>query len=149
MTVEFKTMSNFFSQTPEPPSFEEFIKHKQSMKQTDELGFFISYYTTSTKKPYVWTKLDYGGFTSPEFFGSTFEMVKKGSLDYKQKQDTWTGLKIVGFTVDPLNPTKVQVLSHYCYEEFSPKKKTYINGPKAEKTFLAQKGKHFTTKASV
>jgi hypothetical protein len=43
----------------------------------------------------------------------------------------------------------MNLLKEYCYEEFKPKQKTYINGAKANQEFLAKKGKMFTTKASV
>ena len=120
-------------------------------KQQDPQGFFIAYLTTSTKKPYVWEKLDFFGSISPEQWESSFSAIKKSmQAYYKESDKNYQGMRIVSFSVDPLNVNLgMTILKTYCYEEYTPKKKVYINGPKAEKNFLATKGKHFVTKASV
>ena len=116
---------------------------KKTPAQQDCLGFFHSYYTTSTKKPYVWHKFDMYYGISPENFEEYFNFCLKNAYNAKEGHD-WTGYKIVGVTMDLLNPhLGMTVMQQYCTEVFAPKKKTYINGAKANKEFLAKKGKHF------
>ena len=116
---------------------------KLTPAQQDGLGFFHSYYTTSTKKPYVWHKFDMYYGISPENFEEYFNLCLKNAHNAKEGYD-WTGYKIVGVTMDLLNPhLGMTVMQQYCTEVFAPKKKTYINGAKANKEFLAKKGKHF------
>ncbi len=122
---------------------------KLSNKQSDERGYFVQYFTTSTKKPYVWERYD--AFTSvkpneyPEYFKHAQQELEKQKNTYE-----WQGIKLVAFAFDSLQPLNgVKILKEYCFETITPKVKTYINGTKANQEFLAKKGKMFTTKASV
>lgn len=114
---------------------------KQAPAQQDSQGFFHSYYTTSTKKPYVWNKFDVYYGVSPANYEEYFLLCLENAQKAKEGHD-WTGYKIVGVTMDLLNPHfGMSPLVKYCTEVFSPKKKTYINGVKANQEFIAKKGK--------
>lgn len=118
-------------------------------EQSDERGYFIQYYTTSTKKPYVWERYDaFHGVKSHEY--PTYFQHAKDDLEKQKSTYDWQGIKLVVFAFDSLQPLNgVKVLKEYCFEVVAPKVKTYINGKKANQEFLAKKGKMFTTKASV
>ncbi len=129
--------------------FTEAFKKVYTEKQSDERGYFIQYYTTSTKKPYVWERYDaFHGVKPPEY--PNYFQHAKDDLEKQKSTYDWQGIKLVAFAFDSLQPLiGVKVLKEYCFEIVTPKVKTYINGKKANQEFLAKKGKMFTTKASV
>lgn len=162
MTVQFKAQVIVAAETPPAPeSFTSFFVEedlhlksllkeiKTSPKQSDERGYFIQYFTTSTKKPYVWER--YGAFNSvkPSEYQGYHEHAKK-ELEKVKEAHGWVGIKLVAFSFDTLNPMYGDnYMKEYCFEFVNPKKKTYINGANANQEFLAKKGKMFTTKAGV
>jgi hypothetical protein len=114
---------------------------KLTPAQQDTQGFFHSYFTESTKKPYVWHRFDMYYGVAPNNFGEYFNLCLKNAHEAKEGHD-WTGYKVVAVSMDLLNPhLGMTVMQQYCKEVFSPKQKTYINGVKANKEFLAKKGK--------
>ncbi len=120
-----------------------------SQKQTDERGYFVQYFTKSTKKPYVWEKFDSFNSIRPDEYGDYFKHCKI-NLEHAKAANDYSGIRIVAFSFDCLNPlSSFTLLKQFCYEEHEPKVKTYINGQKANSEFLAKKGKMFTTKAGV
>jgi hypothetical protein len=167
MTVQFKSqtivdienapMAPPNWQPPPNPSFSSEEEHLSQLlkeivktpKQTDERGYFIQYYTTSTKKPYVWERYDAFNSVKPDEYGDHYTHAKS-ELEKTRVTYGWTGIKVVAFSFDSLNPMYgAKYLKEYCFEIVAVKKKTYINGANASQEFLAKKGKMFTTKAGV
>jgi hypothetical protein len=113
-------------------------------KQQDERGYFIMYFTKSTKKPYEWERLDAYSAVNPTEYQKYFEHAHNEMLKQKEVYE-YTGVKLVTFSIDPLNMlTGIVYLKQYCFEIFSPKKKNYINGANASKDFLLKKGKMYS-----
>lgn len=122
---------------------------KQQKQNSDERGYFVQYYTTSTKKPYQWQRYDAFNSVTPNEFDAYFKHAKQ-ELEKQKLVHDWIGIKLVAFSFDTLNPMYgVNYLKEYSFELVNPKKKTYINGVNANQEFLAKKGKMFTTKAGV
>jgi len=160
--VQFKTPINLHEPVTSAPSYPPtyFISDEDHLskvlnelskqpKQTDERGYFVQYYTTSTKKPYHWQRFDAFNSVKPEAYKDHFQHALNELQKQKNAYD-WYGIKIVAFSFDSLNPMQgVEILKQYCFEQLTQKKKTYINGKNASQEFLAKKGKMFTTKAGV
>jgi hypothetical protein len=155
MTVIFKSPLN----TPEPPIPTFFNKEEHlsmllkeletSPKQTDGRGYFVQYYTTSTKKPYVWERYDAFSAVKSDEYANYFNHAKS-ELQQRKDQHDWQGIKLVAFSFDSLNPMYgVNILKEYCFEIVNPKKKNYINGKNASQEFLAKKGKIYTNEKTV
>jgi hypothetical protein len=166
MTVTFKpqTTVDIVNKPMAPPNWQDnnpsFFNEEEHLskllneiiktpKQKDERGYFVQYYTTSTKKPYHWERYDAFNSVKPDEYGAYFKHAKS-ELEKTQVTYGWTGIKVVAFSFDTLNPGYGgDYLKEYCFEIMEVKKKTYINGAKASQEFLAKKGKMFTTKAGV
>jgi hypothetical protein len=155
--IESEPMAPPNWQPPPGPSFYSEEEHLSKLlneivktpKQTDERGYFIQYYTTSTKKPYVWERYDAFVNVKPDEYGAYYTHAKS-ELEKTQVTYEWTGIKVVAFSFDSLNPMYgAKYLKEFCFEIVAVKKKTYINGANASQEFLAKKGKMFTTKAGV
>jgi len=129
------------------PDFEFFLTQKDESQKCVK-GYFHLFYTTSVKKPYKWEHWDYYNNVAPVEYDATYEEAKNKILNTKKDMD-WAGVKLVAFEVDCLNPTtSYKYLSNYSFNYIEPKKKTYINGVKANNEFIAKKGKMFYTKAT-
>lgn len=161
MTVQFKPQTTIVLEVgpppPAPPNYctdDVSLKGilsdlKASVKQTDERGYFVQYYTASTNKPYQWCRYNTFYGVKPGEYGDYFNHAKQDLEKQKDKFD-WHGIKLVAFSFDALNPMYgVNYMKEYCFELINPKKKTYINGVNANQEFLAKKGKMYTTKGSV
>jgi len=125
------------------------IEFKNLYKESDIRGFFTLYATRQQKKPYKWEQITHYGNASPDFYQEVFTQFKDHCPSLL-KQDAYFGVKIVALEMDMFNPIEgVSTMIKYTYEHHQEKNKTYINGPKANKSFLAAKGKQFVTKKSV
>jgi hypothetical protein len=146
-TIDANPVQQFFTEEGHLNSLLNELK--KSPKQTDERGYFVQYYTTSTKKPYQWERYDAFNSVKPVDYGAYFNHAKSDLEKCKENQG-WVGIKLVAFSFDTLNPMYgVNYMKEYCFELVNPKKKTYINGVNANQEFLAKKGKMFTTKAGL
>jgi hypothetical protein len=113
MTVQFNPTLNILEEVP-PESFSTFFGNDEKLskmldglatspKQTDMRGYFVQYYTTSTKKPYHWERYDAFNSVKSEEFPNYYAHAKSELEKAKVKYD-WSGVKLVSFTFDTLNP---------------------------------------------
>jgi hypothetical protein len=160
MTVQFNPTLNI-PELPDPPeSFGTFYGNEAKLskmldglvvspKQTDMRGYFVQYYTTSTKKPYFWERYDAFNSVKSDEFAAYFKHAKSELEKAKDKHD-WVGIKLVAFAFDTLNPMYgADILKECCFEFVNPEKKNYINGKNASQDFLAKKGKMYSNEKTV
>ena len=116
--------------------------------QTQLVASMIAFTTSSTKPPYIWNKID-GRWNLPmEILPDEFENFLNALRQYKNAHD-FMGIQIVTFYTDIFNVEQNTVMPEFCFTEYKPKTKTYINGKNADKSFLAKKGNVYTNKNSV
>jgi hypothetical protein len=159
MTVQFNPTLDI-PELPEPPEFSSFFENEgklskmldglaTSPKQTDVRGYFVQYYTTSTKKPYHWERYDAFNSVKSDEYENYFNHAKS-ELQKVKYHHGWAGIKLVVFSFDTLNPMYgAAILKEYCFELVNPKKKNYINGKNASQDFLAKKGKMYSNEKTV
>ena len=83
-----------------------------------------------------------------EIVADEFEHFLNQLRQYKNAHDLM-GIQIVTFYTDIFNVEQNTVMPEFCFTEYKPKTKTYINGKNADKSFLAKKGNVYTNKNSV
>lgn len=114
-------------------------------KQKDLVANVVAFVTKSVKEPYMWERMDFMTFLDTSDVPYNFEKLKKFTQQYKKDND-YTGFKIISYYTDLFDLKYNLMMPEYCFVEVKPKTKTYINGKKADKTFLAAKGNMYVNK---
>ena len=144
MTVTFKLKpkvaidieaSDWPAPLPPHPCQEYYQATKAQMEaeatatQSDVGYYFKSYVSFSEAKPIKWEPHESCAHIK-EDAGDFYYQVTLNARNYK-KETGATGFKVVCFKVDCLNPAYLmQFVTNYCKEEWAPKTKVFINGPK-------------------
>ncbi len=113
--------------------------------QQDLVAHVVGFVTKSTKEPYFWERVDYAPFIDLADVPYNYEKAKKYVQQFKNDNDL-SGVKVISYYTDLFNPEFNKPLEEYSYTEYKPKVKTFINGQKADKKFLASKGKTYLNK---